>query len=43
MNVLEIVNALGIGGTERTCINFALGLKAAGHNVQVFSIRGGGT
>lgn len=41
MNVLEVVCALGIGGTERTCINFALGLKAAGHKVQVFSIRGG--
>ena len=41
MKILEVVNSLGIGGTERTCINFSLGLKRIGHDVRVFALKGG--
>lgn len=41
MNILEVVSSLGIGGTERTAVNFSIGLKESGCNVFVFALSGG--
>lgn len=41
MNILEVVYSLGIGGTERTAENFALGLKNADKDVRVFTLQNG--
>lgn len=41
MNVLEVVFSLGIGGTERTAENFAIGLKKHKNDVVMFSSKGG--
>lgn len=41
MKILEVVNSLGIGGTERTAVNFSIGLTNKGCDVIVFSLNSG--
>lgn len=41
MKVLEVVGSLGLGGTERTAVNFSIGLFNRNCDVIVFAISGG--
>ncbi len=41
MKILEVVNSLGLGGTERTAVNFSIGLTNKGCEVSVFALNGG--
>lgn len=41
MKILEVVNSLGLGGTERTAVNFSIGLTNKGCEVTVFALNGG--
>lgn len=41
MNILEVVNSLGLGGTERTAVNFSIGLTNKGCKVFVFALNEG--
>lgn len=41
MKILEVVNSLGLGGTERTAVNFSIGLTNKGCEVTVFALKGG--
>lgn len=42
MRIVEMVNTLEIGGTERLVVDLASELKAKGHQVSVVCLRGGG-
>lgn len=41
MRILEVVNSLGLGGTERTAVNFAVGLNMKKCDVVVFALKDG--
>lgn len=41
MKILEVVNSLGLGGTERTAVNFSIGLTNKGCEVIVFTLNEG--
>ena len=42
MRIVELVNNLEIGGTERLVVDLATALKAKGHYLSVICLRGGG-
>jgi glycosyltransferase involved in cell wall biosynthesis len=42
MKIIIVVNSLGLGGTERSAINFCVGYKNYGHDVLLIAVGGGG-